>query len=64
MEKDWRNADGTNGRKKNEYIIIEGNFNLRIEEEGGFDELREMGRNSKDKVIGNAGRKLVNLVNG
>lgn len=51
------------GEWKDEYIIIEGDFNLRIEEKSGLDELRKMNRKFKDKVVGNGERKVVNLVN-
>lgn len=48
-------------RKDN--IIVGGDFNIRIEEEGGWDEqIGEYNRKSKDKVIGLRARKLIDLV--
>lgn len=44
-------------------IVIGGDFNIRIGEEGGKDiEGWEMKRKSKDKTVGNKGRELINLV--
>lgn len=43
-------------------IIIGGDFNIRIKEEGGLEELGEMNRKSKEKTVGNEGRRLVNMI--
>lgn len=44
-------------------IIVGGDFNIRIAEEGGWDEqIGECNRKSKDKVIGLRVRKLIDLV--
>lgn len=44
-------------------IIVGGDFNIRIGEEGGWDEqIGECNRKSKDKVIGLRARKLIDLV--
>lgn len=42
-------------------IIVGGDFNKRIREEGGIEE-GGLGRSSKDKTIGNGGRDLLDLV--
>lgn len=44
-------------------IIIEGDFNLEIGRLGSIEEEGiELGRNSKDKIIGNGGRELVDWI--
>jgi len=43
-------------------IIIEGDFNVRIGELGGRGMEGGMDRCSKDKVIGNGGKKLVDWI--
>lgn len=48
---------------KEDNIIIGGDFNVRIGEEGGWDEMTgSNNRKSKDKVIGTEGRKMIDLV--
>lgn len=48
-------------RKDN--IIVGGDFNIRIGEEGGWDEQTgECNRKSKDKIIGSRAGKLIDLV--
>lgn len=44
---------------ENEEIIIGGDFNIRIGELGGEEEEWSVGRKSKDKKIGNGGRKFM-----
>lgn len=39
-----------------------GDFNIRMGEEGGLEELGEMNRKSKDKTVENEGRRLVNMI--
>lgn len=39
-----------------------GNFNIRIKELGGEEEAGGMCRSSKDKIIGNGGRKFMELM--
>lgn len=44
-------------------IIVGGDFNIRIGEEGGWDEqTEECNRKSKDKIIGSRAVKLIDLV--
>lgn len=45
------------GRK--ETVIIGGDFNLRIVEEEGLEEDEESRRKSKDEIVGNEGRGLM-----
>lgn len=49
--------------KREGNVIIGGDFNLRIGEEGGVKKINEADRKSKDKTIGNGSRKLVRLIN-
>lgn len=60
LEKEIRR---TMEERREEYVIIGGDFNIRIGEEGGVDEAGgDLGRKSKDKIIGNGGRRLMELV--
>lgn len=44
-------------------VIIGGDFNIRIAEEGGVDEIGgDIGRKSKDKIISHEGKKLIDLI--
>lgn len=45
---------------REECIIIGGDFNIRIGEEGEIEELKEMKRKSRDKIVSNGGRRFVN----
>lgn len=45
-----------------EGIIVGGDFNIRTGELGGDEEEGEAARKSKDKTIGNGGRKLIELM--
>lgn len=45
-----------------ERIIVNGNFNIRTGELGGNEEEGETTRKSRDKTIGNGGRKLIDLM--
>lgn len=48
------------GREEN--VIIGGDFNIRIGEEGGLEEEGEVGRKNKDKVRGKDGKNMLELV--
>lgn len=49
--------------KREEHIIIGGDFNIRLEQEGGLEELGKLSRKFKDKTIRNGGKKLINPIN-
>lgn len=66
-KEDWKNMelnlDKILGEERSEMIIIGGDFNLRIGELGGIDiEGSMLKRKSKDKTIGNGGRKFVEWI--
>jgi len=49
--------------KRENCVIIGGNFNIRIGENGGLKEIGgDLGRKSKNKVVRNGGRRLIDLV--
>lgn len=48
---------------REECIIIGGDFNIRIGGEGEIEELKEMKRKSRDKIVSNGGRRFVNWIN-
>lgn len=48
---------------REEGIIIGGDFNIRIGKEGEIEELDELRRSSKDKVISNEGKRMVKWIN-
>lgn len=62
MERNSKKIKKTVEENREDYVLI-GDFNMRIGKEGGIDEVRhELRRNSKDKVISNGGKSLIELI--
>lgn len=47
---------------KKENCIIGGDFNIRVGEIGGEEEERDIRRRSKDKTIGNEGKRFMEIM--
>lgn len=49
--------------RREECVIIGRNFNIKIGEEGGLQKVGERRGKSKDKVVGNGGRRFTEWIN-